>query len=111
MSSYEITGKIFHVRFYENDPNRYTSSFQMTVDGKIGIIYGLNGIGFFKGIKDNAENIMNDLGVDTIFFTMMPDTYSYLSKALDGKAILEIVREVTAHNRVMLEIKLKLIGK
>lgn len=111
MSKYEISSKIFHIRFYENDNNRYTSSFQMVVDGKIAIIYGLNGIGFFKGIKNHFKDIMRELSVDTVFFTMMPDTLAYLGKALDGEAKLEIIREVNAHNRKMLEIKLQLMEK
>lgn len=111
MSKYEISGKIFHIRFYESDNTRYAASFQMVVDGKIAIIYGLNGMGFFKCIKEHVRNIMCDLEVDTIFFTMMTDTFTYLNKALENEAILEIIRNVNAHNRDMLEIKLKLVEK
>lgn len=111
MSKYEISGKIFHIRFYENDSDKYSSSFQMVVDGNIGIIYGLNGAGFFRCIKDSIRGIMKDLNVDTIFFTMMADTLKFLNISLEGVALLEIIREVKAHDRDMLEIKLKLVEK
>ena len=109
MSRYEISGKVFHIRFYDKDQDRYSSSFQMVVDGNIGMIYGLNGAGFFKCIPLHIASIMRDLEVNTILFTMMRGTYDALSKALSGIAQMEIAREVRAHDRDMLEVRLTLV--
>lgn len=109
MSSFEISSKMFHVRFYsEKSKDRYSSSFQLFVDGNTGIIYGLNGSDFFKNISKHILGIMHLTGIDRVLFTMMRDTYDQLEKRIKDQVDLSVVREVKAHGRDMVEIELRL---
>ena len=109
-SSYEISGKLYHVRFYGKSRDNYSSSFQMLVDGKTGVLYGLNGIDFFRAIKLHIRDVMRDLGVDVVLFTMRRSAYLALSRSLRGIATMDIVRGIEAYGRDMLEIRLELVN-
>lgn len=96
------------MRIYEGNKDNYSCSFQMFVEGKIGTVYGLNGSGFLKAIPLHVRNIMNDLSVDVVIFTMLPVAFHALSRSLKGIATLTAVRKFENYQREMLEVRLEL---
>jgi hypothetical protein len=75
----------------------------------MGVVYGLNGDGFFRYIRHHIKDLMNEAKIDTIYFNMMVDTYEYLRHSLEGVATTFVIRSVKVNDRDMLEVKLELV--
>ena len=103
----EIAAKMYHVRFYDKHEDRYSSSFQVFVDGDSGHIYGLNGNGFLKILRDFTQEFFTSLGVKYVFFYMMEETLAAF-KGVAASLDVEELERLTTANRPMVKVRISL---
>ena len=109
MPRYEISPKLFQVRFYDRHPDKYSACFQMFVDGERGFIYSLIGDGFYLMFPPMLPGIMKDCGVTSIEASTAKTHYEYMKKKLANIATVEIVGNTIVANRDMVWIKIMLV--
>jgi len=90
MSHFEIEPKLFHVRIYGEDADKYVSSFQAYVDGDKAFLYSLNGPGFYENARELIRGMMDKTGVRTVEAHVMPSHARLLEIALKGFARVEV---------------------
>lgn len=90
MGHFEIEAKLFQVRVYGSDNDKYVASFQTYVDGNKAFIYSLNGPGFYENARELLRELMERIGVRTIEAHVMPSHARLLATALKGIAQVEI---------------------
>ena len=77
--------------FYSGHPDNYTSSFQIFLEGNLGIIYTLNGKDFLSQIENNIDRLYKECGIEIIMFSMLPPLLRRLRHILKNKCDFELL--------------------
>lgn len=103
----EIEPKEYVIRFYDKDPDRYSSSLVMTVDGDEGRIHTLNGTAFFKLIPMFHKAIFPP-GVKYVSFIMMERTLLLLQATAHELYNFNIGRSLEKDGRTFYRVEITL---
>jgi hypothetical protein len=90
-----IAMKIKHrqnsVMFYTEHPDNYVSSFQIFLEGNLGIIYTLNGHEFMDLVTTHIEELFKECEIELIMFSMMAPLLRRLRHKLKDKCEFDLL--------------------
>lgn len=109
MKWFEISPKLFQVRFYDEHPDKYEASFQIYVESDRGILYSLNGFNFYERFSYMLADIMQNLKITQIEATVARPHFRAIKNYLKTYDV-EIIEHVENANREMVWISIKQKG-